>query len=71
LVALTALPTPLGMLGVPYLGMAIVLGAAFLFYAVRLYRRGTTAAAWGLYKYSLLYLALLFLAMVLDRTLLT
>jgi heme o synthase len=63
------LPTPLGILGLPYLGMALALGAIFLYYALRLRRLGTTASAWGLYKYSLLYLALLFLAMVVDRTL--
>jgi heme o synthase len=68
MVALTVLPTPLGMLGLPYLAMALALGAVFLYYALRLRRLGTTASAWGLYKYSLLYLALLFLAMVLDRT---
>jgi heme o synthase len=69
LVALSVLPTPLGILGLPYLGMALALGAIFLYYALRLRRLGTTASAWGLYKYSLLYLALLFLAMVVDRTL--
>jgi protoheme IX farnesyltransferase len=67
MLALTIMPTPLGMFGLPYLAMAAVLGALFLRYAVRLYRAGTTAAAWGLYKYSLLYLALLFVAMVIDR----
>jgi protoheme IX farnesyltransferase len=34
---------------------------------VRLYQQGTTQSAWGLYRYSLLYLALLFGAMVIDR----
>jgi protoheme IX farnesyltransferase len=70
LVALSVLPTPLGILGLPYLAMALALGAIFLFYAFRLRHLGTIASAWGLYKYSLLYLALLFLAMVLDRILL-
>jgi heme o synthase len=68
LLALSVLPTPLGILGLPYLALALVLGAIFLYYALRLRRLGTTASAWGLYKYSLLYLALLFIAMVLDRT---
>ncbi|MBK9712130.1 MAG: protoheme IX farnesyltransferase [Kouleothrix sp.] len=67
MLALTIMPTPLGMFGVPYLLMALGLGALFLRYALRLWRDGTTAAAWGLYKYSLLYLALLFVAMVVDR----
>jgi heme O synthase-like polyprenyltransferase len=41
----------------------------FLRLAVRLYRVGTTAAAWSLYKFSLLYLFLLFVAMMVDRLL--
>jgi protoheme IX farnesyltransferase len=63
----TIMPTPLQMLGVAYLVMASVLGAIFGFYAIQLYRQGTTASAWGLYRFSLLYLALLFGAMVVDR----
>jgi heme o synthase len=67
MVALTVMPAALGMFGLPYLLLAAALGAVFLRYAVRLHRLGTTAAAWGLYKFSLLYLALLFVAMVVDR----
>lgn len=63
----TILPTPLQMLGNAYLLMAIGLGLIFTYYAVQLYRQGTTASAWGLYRFSLLYLALLFGAMVIDR----
>jgi protoheme IX farnesyltransferase len=63
----TILPTPLQMLGNAYLVMAIGLGLIFTYYAVQLYRQGTTASAWGLYRFSLLYLALLFGAMVIDR----
>jgi len=67
MLALTIMPTPLQMFGIPYLLMAIGLGAIFLRYVIRLLRQDTTAAAWGLYKFSLLYLALLFGAMVVDR----
>ena len=67
MLALTIMPTPLQMFGIPYLLMAIGLGAIFLRYVIRLLRQDTTAAAWGLYKFSLLYLALLFAAMVIDR----
>jgi protoheme IX farnesyltransferase len=63
----TIMPTPLQMLGMAYLVMASVLGIIFAYYAVRLYQQGTTQSAWGLYRYSLLYLALLFGAMVIDR----
>ncbi len=67
MIALTLLLTPFGMLGLPYLLMALVLGGQFLRLGVRLYRVGTTAAAWSLYKFSLLYLFLLFVAMMVDR----
>jgi protoheme IX farnesyltransferase len=63
----TVMPTPLQMLGNAYLLMAVGLGGIFTYYAVQLYRQGTTASAWGLYRFSLLYLALLFGAMVIDR----
>lgn len=67
MLALTALPPLLGMLGWFYLLMAVVFGGLFLHYALKLRRDGTTTTAWALYKYSLLYLALLFVAMVVDR----
>jgi hypothetical protein len=39
-----------------------------LWYCIKLLREpGVTPTAWRLYKYSLLYLALLFVAMGLDR----
>jgi protoheme IX farnesyltransferase len=67
---LTIMLTPLQVMGLPYLVMALALGGLFLRYALRLRREQTTGAAWSLYRFSLLYLALLFVAMVLDRTLL-
>jgi protoheme IX farnesyltransferase len=67
MLTLTIMPTPLQMFGIPYLLMAAGLGALFLYYVVGLLREDTTAAAWRLYKFSLLYLALLFIAMVVDR----
>lgn len=67
MLALTALPPLLGMLGWSYLLLAAVFGGLFLHYALKLRRDGTTTTAWALYKYSLLYLALLFVAMVVDR----
>jgi len=71
LVALTILPACFGFLGLPYLASALVLGAIFLRGVWRVYRLrgsgGWSGASWGLYKYSLLYLALLFVAMGIDR----
>ena len=67
LVALTVLLVPFGLMGAVYLSAAVVLGAFFVLYAVRLRQRATAGAARTLYKFSLSYLALLFVAMVVDR----
>jgi protoheme IX farnesyltransferase len=74
LVPVTLLPSAAGALGVPYLAAALALGLLLLADVARLLRaeaRGAewTRAAWRAYKYSLLYLALLFAAMVVDRAL--
>ncbi|HEX6632163.1 MAG TPA: chromate transporter, partial [Gemmatimonadaceae bacterium] len=51
-------------------GIALALGGLLLWGIVRVMRAGQwTARAWWVYKYSLLYLALLFVAMVVDRQL--
>jgi protoheme IX farnesyltransferase len=68
LVPLTLLPVAFGALGVPYLVMAAVLGAWLLIDVVRVMRAAEfQKPAWALYTFSLLYLALLFAAMVVDR----
>jgi protoheme IX farnesyltransferase len=67
LVALSVLLVPFGLMGAIYLVAALGLGALFLWYARRLRREASAGAARTLYKYSLSYLALLFLAMVVDR----
>ncbi len=70
LVPLTILPVAFGALGLLYLAAAVLLDAAFLVGVLRVARRGQwMPAAWSLYKFSLLYLALLFGAMVADRLL--
>ena len=74
LVALTVLPACFGAFGLAYLASALVLGGVLLRGVVRMRaqaRRGETwgPTAWWTYKYSLLYLALLFVAMVVDRAL--
>jgi heme o synthase len=66
LTVLTLLPVAFGFFGALYAAVAVVLGGIFLAYAVRLQRRADRAAALRTYLYSLLYLALLFGAMVLD-----
>jgi len=72
LIPLTLLPYTFGALGVVYLVCASALGTKFLYEVVRVARAAEwTKVAWRLYKFSLLYLALLFAAMVVDRVLLT
>jgi protoheme IX farnesyltransferase len=53
-------------LGVIYLTTSIALGVGLIYYAVRLYRGAPRGFAWSLYRYSLLYLALLFVAVMVD-----
>jgi heme o synthase len=68
LVPMTLLPVAFGALGVPYLVMAALLDAWLVVGVVRVIRATEfPKPAWSLYKFSLLYLALLFAAMVVDR----
>ncbi len=68
LVPLTLLPAAFGALGVLYLVSAALLGGALLVGVIRVMRASDfTKPAWSVYKFSLLYLALLFAAMVVDR----
>ncbi len=68
LLPLTIMPAVFGALGPFYLIAAVLLGARLLWYCIALLREaGVTPTAWKMYRYSLLYLALLFLAMGIDR----
>jgi protoheme IX farnesyltransferase len=68
LVPLTLLPVAFGALGVLYFVCAALLGGALLVGVIRVMRAADfTKPAWSVYKFSLLYLALLFAAMVVDR----
>jgi protoheme IX farnesyltransferase len=68
LLPITILPVAFGVFGVIYLVSALVLGG-WLLYGVVAVRRAKEFAgpAWRVYKFSLLYLALLFVAMAADR----
>jgi heme o synthase len=66
LVAVTAAPFLWGTLGLPYLVTALALGAVFLALAVWLRREPTPRRAALLFHFSLLYLAMLFVAMAAD-----
>ncbi len=69
LVTLTLLPFTINMLSLAYLIVAIVLGVPFLYLAWKLWRAFDKSVSKRLYKFSQAYLALLFLAMALDRSL--
>ena len=66
LVGVTLLPFAWHTAGVAYLAAALMLGALFLRLAWRLRRETTTKRAGALFHYSLLYLALLFVALAVD-----
>ncbi len=67
LVPITLLPVATGAMGAGYAVAALVLGAGFVWRAVRLLRAPTAAAGLRCYLYSLLYLAGLFAAMAVDQ----
>lgn len=70
LIPITVLPVTFGAFGWIYLVSSLVLGLILLGGVLKM--RATkewTAPAWWVYKYSLLYLALLFVAMAADRKL--
>lgn len=66
-VAVSLLLAPAKVAGMFYLGSAAILGMGFIVCALALLRGGGNKVAWRLYKYSSLYLALMFLALVVDR----
>jgi heme o synthase len=66
LVAVTLAPVAFGTFGLVYGAAAAVLGAIFTWYALELRRTLERRAAVRLFHYSLLYLALLFVAMAVD-----
>jgi protoheme IX farnesyltransferase len=71
MVAISLLLWPTARMGLIYLGAAVGLGAVFLWQAYSLWRRGSseegsTQGAIALYRYSISYLSLLFLAVAID-----
>jgi protoheme IX farnesyltransferase len=66
LVAATLVPVAFGVFGLFYGVSALVLGAVFTWMAVSLWRQTTKPHAVKLFHFSMLYLALLFVAMALD-----
>jgi protoheme IX farnesyltransferase len=76
MVAISLILWPVARMGLIYLGAAVGLGAVFIWQAYALWRRGgseeaSTQGAIQLYKYSISYLSLLFLAIAVDALVLT
>jgi heme o synthase len=67
LFAVTLLPFAIRMSGVLYLVAAVALGAIFMAYAAALYRRYSDALARRTFRYSIVYLAALFSALLIDH----
>ena len=68
LIPLTIMPVFVGVSGLLYGVAAVALGGRFIHLCWKIWREdGVTPTTWKLYKYSLLYLALLFVAMAVDR----
>jgi heme o synthase len=65
-VLLTALPVTTGDMGIPYAAAAALLGGTFLYLAIRLVYQAKALKVRRFYFFTLLYLALLFLAMLVD-----
>lgn len=70
LVAVTLIPFAMRMSGMIYLVSVLLLDAVFMAYAIKLYKTYSDALAKSTFKYSILYLMLLFLALVIDHYLL-
>ena len=67
LFAVSLLPYVIRMSGVLYVAAALILGGIFMAYALRIYRAYSDALAQKTFRYSILYLALLFAALLVDH----
>ncbi len=67
LFVVTMMPFISGMSGVVYLASAVVLGAVFLAYAWKVYVDYSDALARRAFRYSIIYLSLLFAALLIDH----
>jgi protoheme IX farnesyltransferase len=67
LLGVSLLPYVVRMSGMPYFVAACALGAVFLVYAVRIYRRYSDRLARRMFRYSIVYLAALFAALLVDH----
>lgn len=66
LFGVTLLLAPVAGMGALYVAVAVGFGGLFVYKALMLQRHYSVAAAWKLFKYSITYLAAIFLAVALD-----
>jgi heme o synthase len=57
---------PVATMGPVYTTSAVILGGIFVYRALALWRHSTPELAWGLFRYSIIYLALLFASVAVD-----
>jgi heme o synthase len=67
LAAVTLMPFAMRMSGFIYLGSALLLDGVFMAYAISLYRKYSDDLARSMFKFSILYLTLLFAALLVDH----
>jgi protoheme IX farnesyltransferase len=67
LVAVTLMPIGTGMCGAIYLASVLVLDAIFMGYAIQIYRRYSDDLAKRTFRFSIIYLTLLFAVLLLDH----
>jgi protoheme IX farnesyltransferase len=67
LTAVTLFPFAMRMSGFIYLGAALLLDGVFMAYAIGLYRKYSDNLARSMFKFSILYLTLLFAALLIDH----
>jgi len=71
LVISSVLPFLIGMSGLIYLAGALALGAGFMYWAITLVRNNNPRAPMETFRYSIVYLALLFVFLLVDHYLVT
>ena len=67
LIIVTLMPFSVGMTGLIYLVIATILNAYFLYYVVMLYRNYSDKLSMKIFRYSILYLGLIFTAFLIDH----
>ncbi len=67
LVAVSLMPYGLGMSGIIYLTSALILNGIFLAYVIKLYRKYSDDLAKRTFTYSIIYLTLIFAALLVDH----